>query len=74
MYRQYVQMYIREKGGRMAVKSTAPKAGSKDGVDGKLAAMECYDWVAPGEGGMSDFSTLTPQFTPTTASQWAIGF
>jgi hypothetical protein len=34
----------------------------------------CYDWVAPGEGGISDFSTLTPQFTPTSASQWSIGF
>jgi hypothetical protein len=74
MYRQYVQMYIREKGGKIAVKSTAPKGGSKDGVDGKLAAMECYDWVAPGEGGISDFSTLTPQFSATTASQWAITF
>jgi hypothetical protein len=74
MYRQYVQMYIREKGGRIAVKSTAPKGGSKDGVDGKLAAMECYDWVAPGQGGISDFSTLTPKFTATTASQWAIAF
>jgi len=74
MYRQYVQMYIREKGGRIAVKSTGPVRASKDGVDGKLAAMECYDWVAPGEGGISDFSTLTPQFSPTTASQWAIAF
>ena len=74
MYRQYVQMYVREQGGRIAVKSTAPKGGSKDGVEGKLAAMECYDWVAPGQGGISDFSTLTPQFTPTTASQWTIGF
>jgi hypothetical protein len=36
--------------------------------------MECYDWVAPGEGGISDFSTLTPQFSATTASQWAITF
>jgi hypothetical protein len=34
----------------------------------------CNDWVAPGEGGISDFSTLAPQFTPTTASQWSIGF
>nr|MCU0974138.1 hypothetical protein [Burkholderiales bacterium] len=31
MYRQYVQMYIRQPGGRIAVKSTAPKGGSKDG-------------------------------------------
>lgn len=74
MYRQYVQMYIREMGGRIAVKSTAPKGGSKDGVDGKLAAMECYDWAAPGDGGISDFSTLTPKFTATTAAQWAISF
>jgi len=74
MYRQYVQMYIREKGGRIAVKSTGPSRTSKDGVDGKLAAMECYDWVAPGQGGISDFSTLTPKFTATTASQWAISF
>lgn len=74
MYRQYVQMYIREKGGRIAVKSTGPARTSKDGVDGKLAAMECYDWVAPGQGGISDFSTLTPKFTATTASQWAISF
>ena len=74
MYRQYVQMYIREKGGRIAVKSTGPARASKDGVDGKLAAMECYDWVAPGQGGISDFSTLTPKFTATTASQWAIAF
>ena len=34
----------------------------------------CNDWVALGEGGISDFSTLAPQFTPTTASQWSIGF
>jgi hypothetical protein len=34
----------------------------------------CYDWVSPGEGGISDFSTLSPQFTQTTASQWAINF
>jgi hypothetical protein len=67
-------MYIREKGGRVAVMSTAPNGASKDGVDGKLAAMECYDWAAPGQGGISDFSTLTPKFTATTASQWAIAF
>jgi hypothetical protein len=74
MYRQYVQMYIREKGGRIAVKSTGPGHTSKDGVDGKLAAMECYDWVAPGQGGISDFSGLSPQFTPAGASQWTIAF
>ena len=74
MYRQYVQMYVREQGGRLSVKSTAPKGSSKNGVDGKLAAMECYDWVAPGQGGISDFSTLTPAFTPTTASRWTISF
>jgi hypothetical protein len=74
MYRQYVQMYIREKGGRIAVKSTGAAVQSKDRVAEKLASMECYDWVAPGEGGISDFSTLTPQFTPTSASQWSIGF
>jgi len=34
----------------------------------------CYDWVAPGEGGISDFPTLTPQFTPTTALQWSINY
>jgi hypothetical protein len=27
-----------------------------------------------GNGGISDFSTLTPKFTATTASQWAISF
>ena len=74
MYRQYVQMYIREQGGRIAVKSTAPKGSSKDAVDGKLAAMECYNWAAPGDGGISDFSTMTPKFTSTTASQWTISF
>lgn len=74
MYRQYVQMYIRQPGGRIAVKSTVPVGDSKDGVDGKLAAMECYNWAAPGDGGISDFSTMTPKFTPMTASQWAISF
>jgi hypothetical protein len=74
MYRQYVQMYIREKGGRIAVKSTGAAVQSKDRVSEKLASMECYDWVAPGEGGISDFSMLTPQFSPTTASQWTISY
>ena len=74
VYRQYVQMYIRESGGRISVKSGGPSGPSKAGVAEKLAAMECYNWVAPGEGGISDFSTLTPQFTPTSASQWSIGF
>jgi hypothetical protein len=27
-----------------------------------------------GNGGISDFSTLSPKFTATTASQWAINF
>ena len=40
----------------------------------RLRANGCYYWVAPGEGGISDFSRLAPQFTPTTASQWSIGF
>lgn len=40
----------------------------------RFRADGCYDWVAPGEGGISDFSTLTPQFTPTTASHWSINF
>ena len=74
MYRQYVQMYIRDSGGRISVKSGGASGRSKEGVAEKLASMECYDWVAPGQGGISDFSTLTPQFTPTTASQWAIAF
>ena len=74
MYRQYVQMYTRGEGGRLAVKSAGTGGRSKDGVAEKLAAMECYDWVAPGEGGISDFSTLIPQFTPTSAAQWAISF
>jgi len=74
MYRQYVQMYIRESGGRVAVKSGGASGGSNDGVVEKLASMECHNWVAPGEGGISDFSTLTPQFSPTTASQWTIAF
>jgi hypothetical protein len=74
MFRQYVQMYIRESGGRISVKSGGPSGPSKDGVAEKLASMECYDWAAPGQGGISDFSTLTPRFTTTTASQWAIDF
>jgi len=40
----------------------------------RLRANGCYDWVAPGEGGTSDFSMLTPQFSPTTASQWTISY
>jgi hypothetical protein len=58
----------------MAVKSTGAADQSKDRVAEKLASMECYDWVTPGEGGISDFSMLTPQFSPTTASQWTISY
>jgi hypothetical protein len=74
MYRQYVQMYIRQGSGHVVVKSGGASGKSKGEVVEKLAAMACHDWVAPGEGGISDFSTLTPQFSPTTASQWTISY
>lgn len=75
VYRQYVEMYIRDdRGTRFVPSSGAGNEAAKRRAGAKLAAMTCHDWVAPGDGGITDFSTLTPQFTPQTASTWAVQF
>jgi len=75
VYRQFVKMYVRtdDGGHRFATMKRRADGRGRDGVAAKIDPHECFPW-SDGQGGMTDFSLLAPQFTPETALRWDVRF
>ncbi|MCC6196584.1 MAG: hypothetical protein IT518_19185 [Burkholderiales bacterium] len=75
-YRQFSNYYAQAAHGSAGARSLVLGSAAQRTSRGILAkyADDCYAQVAPGSGGLADFSYLTPPFSPTNARQWTFNF